>query len=620
MPVPYTFQNIPGGGKIPLSELDANFSYIESQIATTPGPIGPTGATGAQGPMGYTGPTGPSGTGPTGPTGAASTVAGPTGPSGTGPTGATGPTGSTGPTGAGPTGPTGATGPTGSGTPTLNAYSVVGNTGPTAATGANTLMNNILVSSSLTGASTYRSLTNRFASQANVYDFGAVGDGTTNDASAIQAAIDSLVNGGTVYFPPGKFYIGANIYVRPEVSLLGPYESEGIVGGNVPGLCTVGTSLSALIVNSSYSIYLQGGSSINNCFIYRYGMTFAEGVPTAYAGTAIKALGGNPTTTIGITSMSVSGGSIIVNFTPTSSQFIVGAYATIATNPVSAFAGIYKITAATTSQVTLTNTGSATGSWSGSQAAISCDADDITVDKCMIIGFNTGIYTNYAQRATLTNLKMDNINGINIYYSADIVTIDNIYCSALGTIGAQGIGLNSGGNWWYRSGNGIALTNVDAASISNCFIFSYDTGYLIDGCNGTKIVNCGTDCVIDLVNYPNYNGYAFLFQSTNSQCFLTHVTNCCAWSYRIGYYVKAGSGGEVCITNCDTNGVRQYGYVNETGIMTIIGGFCYGSTGASAAIYQLSTGVTRAWGLGVQSGTTATSGTVSAISGTTYTI
>jgi len=40
----------------------------------------------------------------------------------------------------------------------------------------------------------------------NVKDFGAVGDGTTDDTTAIQAAIDSVsTNGGHVYFPAGTY-------------------------------------------------------------------------------------------------------------------------------------------------------------------------------------------------------------------------------------------------------------------------------------------------------------------------------------------------------------------------------------------------------------------------------
>ena len=47
---------------------------------------------------------------------------------------------------------------------------------------------------------------------ANVKDFGATGDGTTNDTVAIQAAIDSLsATGGTVFFPTGEYRIARNI-------------------------------------------------------------------------------------------------------------------------------------------------------------------------------------------------------------------------------------------------------------------------------------------------------------------------------------------------------------------------------------------------------------------------
>lgn len=43
----------------------------------------------------------------------------------------------------------------------------------------------------------------------NVRDFGAVGDGATDDTEAIQAAIDAAeaAGGGTVYFPAGDYLL-----------------------------------------------------------------------------------------------------------------------------------------------------------------------------------------------------------------------------------------------------------------------------------------------------------------------------------------------------------------------------------------------------------------------------
>jgi hypothetical protein len=49
----------------------------------------------------------------------------------------------------------------------------------------------------------------------NVKDFGATGDGVTNDTVAVQAAIDSLsATGGTVFFPTGEYRIARNIGVN----------------------------------------------------------------------------------------------------------------------------------------------------------------------------------------------------------------------------------------------------------------------------------------------------------------------------------------------------------------------------------------------------------------------
>lgn len=70
----------------------------------------------------------------------------------------------------------------------------------------------------------------------NVRDFGATGDGSTNDTAAITSAIAFLGNTGTLYFPPG-IYLTDPIDIRTaqNITLLGandateyPYDIDGM--------------------------------------------------------------------------------------------------------------------------------------------------------------------------------------------------------------------------------------------------------------------------------------------------------------------------------------------------------------------------------------------------------
>lgn len=57
---------------------------------------------------------------------------------------------------------------------------------------------------------------------ANVKDFGAVGDGTTDDKTAIQAALTSLAStGGTLFFPSGTYLTSGGLTVPGNVKLTG---------------------------------------------------------------------------------------------------------------------------------------------------------------------------------------------------------------------------------------------------------------------------------------------------------------------------------------------------------------------------------------------------------------
>lgn len=250
--------------------------------ATGPTGIGATGPTGPAGPSGATGPTGLVGatgvgatgvtgpTGPAGPTGVGVTgvtgVTGATGPAG-GPTGATGPVGATGPigvTGATGAGTTGATGPTG-GTGGVGATGPAGVTGPTGATGPSGVggvssasnsdgtltisptTGSVVASLALGHANTWTAAQTFNAGELldkgeivfDVKGFGATGNGSTDDTTAIQNAVNACntAGGGTVWFPAGTYKISTNpirLYSGTTPNIVG-YQNITLAGAGSSG-------------------------------------------------------------------------------------------------------------------------------------------------------------------------------------------------------------------------------------------------------------------------------------------------------------------------------------------------------------------------------------------------
>jgi parallel beta-helix repeat protein len=90
----------------------------------------------------------------------------------------------------------------------------------------------------------------------SVTDFGAVGDGTTDDTAAIQAAINAVnvAGGGTVLFPdPSPAYrITAPINFFSFITLQGQSKSTRIFRDFVNGFALVGIQKSQVIIDSLY--------------------------------------------------------------------------------------------------------------------------------------------------------------------------------------------------------------------------------------------------------------------------------------------------------------------------------------------------------------------------------
>ncbi|MFB6771151.1 glycosyl hydrolase family 28-related protein [Streptomyces sp. NPDC056337] len=73
----------------------------------------------------------------------------------------------------------------------------------------------------------------------NVKDFGAVGDNTTDDTAAVQAALDACVMGGVVYLPTGGYRTSAPLTIPPAVTLQGTHANLMAVVGLTDPQCYI---------------------------------------------------------------------------------------------------------------------------------------------------------------------------------------------------------------------------------------------------------------------------------------------------------------------------------------------------------------------------------------------
>lgn len=115
-----------------------------------------------------------------------------------------------------------------------------------------------------TGTTNARNLVTRTADVANVKDFGAIGDGITDDTAAIQNAINivNINGGGTVFFPPGVYGINGE---NGPFSVFNPSHGGGIElkdGVRLLGSGIGITTLKNIVDNWRMVVGIRGGNNI----------------------------------------------------------------------------------------------------------------------------------------------------------------------------------------------------------------------------------------------------------------------------------------------------------------------------------------------------------------------
>jgi hypothetical protein len=114
--------------------------------------------------------------------------------------------------------------------------------------------------------------------EVNAGDFGACGDGVTDDTAALQKSLDAAANAGTVcYLPPGKYRVNGALTIPPGVTLRGS-------SGNVPhSEHPIGTVLLAYggrgNIDGTPLVTLKSNAAIRNLTIHYPEQTVPNAVP-----------------------------------------------------------------------------------------------------------------------------------------------------------------------------------------------------------------------------------------------------------------------------------------------------------------------------------------------------
>lgn len=188
--------------------------------------------------------------------------------------------------------------------------------------------------------------------------------------------------------------------------------------------------------------------------------------------------------------------------------------------------------------------------------------DDVFVQNSMIIGFAKAFYSTGTQRAQISGLLFDCLNGVHIDNSLDVPRLRDCHGWPFATIEAAAAG--TAGASIIRSGNAFWLSGeADWAAIHGCFSYGYSVGFLLDDVNLVSLSQCGAD------NIPTNTG-SVGFKIING-CTDTTMVACQAAAQTYGVYINT-----VVVANlhtkiaaCDFFGNSGSGVLIDGGDLTI---------------------------------------------------
>jgi hypothetical protein len=163
-----------------------------------------------------------------------------------------------------------------------------------------------------TGGTVSRAAQDRAVEAISVKDFGAKGDGTTNDTAALQAAADAIpANGGGLMFPPGRYAVTGSVRLSSNTSVIGtgatllaisgfPINTAFLVNKNNSVTVLTDHDISVRGMTFDYATFGTGGS-------HAISMNFASNILIADCIFQCRGNAGNATACVGCVNTRIDG-------------------------------------------------------------------------------------------------------------------------------------------------------------------------------------------------------------------------------------------------------------------------------------------------------------------------
>lgn len=331
----------------------------------------------------------------------------------------------------------------------------------------------------------------------HVRDFGAAGDGVTDDTAAVQAAIDAAANlgGGVVQFGPRRYRIGpAGLELHPQVTLQGSRHP-----GAQRALANYANARFALLLDPAGGIRVRRNAGISGLVLLRQGLspvtTLRQALDqvAAFAGTAIRV--GDAT---GDTGTDARLERLLILGFDTAIEVILSQRVTIASIAADCRNGVVLRESYDVSRLRDVHL------WpfiTGNLAGISIAT--FTVAGVTNAGGQVRITTAGAHGLLADDVvhvtDVGGVPGANGRYSVAVPAPDQ-----LDLVGSVFSGAWSGGGrvavWANRrSGVGFRIDSCDAAELRGCFAYGFQTGFRIEGASmATQLFGCGYDDRADI--------------------------------------------------------------------------------------------------------------------------